>query len=108
MLWPNAAALAVAVAADAVVGDPVYAWHPVRLIGRTLTWMEQRLRAVGLNGYGGGILLFVGLAVLSLGLVSVVLLLAGTASTALAWLIHAFLLVQPPGARRSSASCLAD
>ena len=92
VLLPNAAALAVAVAADAVVGDPIYAWHPVRLIGRTLTWMEQRLRAAGLNGYGGGILLFVGLALVSLGLVSVVLLLAGTASAALAWLIHTFLL----------------
>ena len=92
VLWPNAAALAFAVAADAVVGDPVYAWHPVRVIGRTLTWMEHRLRAVGLNGYGGGILLFVGLAVVSLGFVSVVLLFAVTTSAALAWLIHVFLL----------------
>ena len=92
VLWPNAAALAFAVAADAVVGDPVYAWHPVRVIGRTLTWMEHRLRAAGLNGYGGGILLFVGLAVVSLGFVSVVLLLAVTTSAALAWLIHVFLL----------------
>jgi len=92
VLWPSAAALAVAVVADAIAGDPIYAWHPVRLIGRTLTWMEQRLRAAGLNGYGGGILLFVGLAVSSLGLVSVVLWLASAASLALAWLMHAFLL----------------
>jgi adenosylcobinamide-phosphate synthase len=92
VLLPSASALALAVAADAVVGDPVYAWHPVRLIGRTLTWMEHRLRTTGLDGYGGGILLFVGLASLSLGLVSVVLLLASTASPALAWLVHAFLL----------------
>ena len=40
VLWPNAAALAFAVAADAVVGDPVYPWHSVRVIGRTLTWTE--------------------------------------------------------------------
>jgi adenosylcobinamide-phosphate synthase len=89
---PNAAALAAAVAADAVAGDPVYTWHPVRLLGRMLTWIEHRLRAVGLDGYGGGILLFAGLAVLSLGLVSVLLLLGGKVSVALAWLIHTSLL----------------
>ena len=50
-----------------------------------------RLRAVGFDGYGGGILLFVGLAAVSLGLVSVCSL-AVAASLALAWLIHAFLL----------------
>ena len=58
ILRPNALLLAAAVFADLLIGDPVYPLHPVRLIGRTLTWFEERLRAFGLNGYGGGIALF--------------------------------------------------
>ena len=68
-LSPDAALLTVGVVADLALGDPVYAWHPVRLVGRMLTWMEGRLRAAGLDGYGGGVLLFVGLATVSLGVV---------------------------------------
>ena len=67
-------------------------WHPVRLIGRTLTWIEARLRDAGLDGYGGGILLFVGLAAVSLGVVDGVLVAARSVSAVLAWLVHAFLL----------------
>jgi adenosylcobinamide-phosphate synthase len=44
----------------------VYRWHPVRLIGAALSWIEARLRQAGLDGYGGGILLFVLLAAISL------------------------------------------
>ena len=58
-LAPGPVLLMIGVAADLAVGDPVYPWHPVRVIGRTLTWMEGRLRASGLDGYGGGILLFI-------------------------------------------------
>ena len=61
-LAPDPTALVVAVALDLRLGDPVYPAHPVRLIGRTLHWIEGRLRAAGLDGYGGGILLFVVLA----------------------------------------------
>lgn len=91
-LWPNAALLALGVVADIALGDPVYAWHPVRLIGGTLTWMEGRLREAGLDGYGGGILLFAGLTGVSLGVLMLVLFAAQSASVALAWLIHLFLL----------------
>lgn len=91
-LLPNAALLAVGVVADIAVGDPVYAWHPVRLIGGTLTWMERRLREAGLDGYGGGILLFAGLAAVSLGVLVVVLFAAQSGSVPLAWLIHLLLL----------------
>ncbi len=52
---------------DALFGDPVYAWHPIRLMGRLLTAAENRLRALGAQGYGGGILLFLVLAVATLG-----------------------------------------
>ena len=81
-----------AVVTDLVVGDPVYAWHPVRLVGAMLTWMEGRLRAAGLDGYGGGILLFVALATVSLSVVVSVLAVANAGSVFLAWLVHAFLL----------------
>ncbi len=66
----------VAVAIDLIVGDPVYPAHPVRLIGRTLQWVEARLRASGADGYGGGILLFVLLVVLWLPAFAAVMALA--------------------------------
>jgi len=53
-LAPDPTALVAAVAVDLLLGDPVYPAHPVRLIGRTLQWFEGRLRAAGLDGYGGG------------------------------------------------------
>ena len=107
-LSPDAALLAVGVVADLAVGDPVYAWHPVRLIGRMLTWMEARLRAPGLDGYGGGILLFVGLATVSLGVVAAVLVAAAMASTAAGVARPRVPPLQPARARRSAASRLAD
>jgi adenosylcobinamide-phosphate synthase len=92
LLAPTPAALIAAVAADLAVGDPVYAWHPVRLLGRALTWIEGRLRAAGLDGYGGGVLLFIALATVSLGIVSGVLVAASAGPSWLAWLVHIFLL----------------
>ena len=88
---PNAAMVAIGVVADMMVGDPRYAWHPVRLIGGTLAWMEERLRGAGLDGYGGGIALFVALGAVSLGTVAALVLAANAAAAPLAWLIHAFL-----------------
>jgi adenosylcobinamide-phosphate synthase len=54
--------MACALALDLVLGDPVYAWHPVRLTGRALAWGERGLRAIGLDGRFGGFLLFLWLA----------------------------------------------
>lgn len=53
-----AAHLALIVAAsllDAAFGDPVYRWHPIRLLGAWSLGWERRLFARGLNGYGGGV-----------------------------------------------------
>ena len=92
-LWPpSAAMLMVGVAIDFAVGDPNYAWHPVRLIGAMLNGVERRLRDVGLDGYGGGILLFVTLAIACVGAMVVVLWAADAASAPLAWLVHLFFL----------------
>ena len=62
-LAPRADLLAVALALDLLVGDPVYRWHPVRLIGRSLARVERALRAAGADGRVGGCILFVVLAV---------------------------------------------
>jgi adenosylcobinamide-phosphate synthase len=91
-LAPDAALLITAVAADLALGDPAYAWHPIRLVGAALTWTEDRLRAAGYDGYGGGVLLFAALATVSVSVVVGVLAAANSASTCLLWIVHGFLL----------------
>ncbi len=63
LLHPVAPLLAAAVVLDLLIGDPVYPAHPARLMGWTLTRFEKLLRAMGLDGYGGGVLLFLLLAI---------------------------------------------
>jgi adenosylcobinamide-phosphate synthase len=87
-LAPEPIALVFAVVTDLVIGDPVYAWHPIRLVGGALQRMERRLRAAGLDGYGGGVLLFVGLAVVGLTGLAVVVGAALAVSSTLAWIVH--------------------
>lgn len=43
---------------DIVFGDPQYAAHPIRILGRLLAAGEKGLRALGLDGRIGGFLLF--------------------------------------------------
>src|SRR5258705_464284 len=62
-----------AVVVDLAIGDPVYQWHPVRLIGGSLRMVEQALRRAGADGYGGGIALFAILAAAWVGGVSLAL-----------------------------------
>ncbi|GAB0150093.1 MULTISPECIES: adenosylcobinamide-phosphate synthase CbiB [Marichromatium] len=45
-----------AVLLDALLGDPVYRLHPVRLLGGWIARSEQALFARGLDGYLGGVL----------------------------------------------------
>jgi adenosylcobinamide-phosphate synthase len=85
---PQALLLAAGVAADLALGDPVYAWHPVRLIGRLLTWFEARLRAIGLDGYGGGILPFLLLSATVLFLVAAIFLVTNTVSFRASAIVH--------------------
>jgi adenosylcobinamide-phosphate synthase len=85
---PDSIALVIAVGIDLILGDPVYPAHPVRLIGRTLYWFEGRLRSAGLDGYGGGILLFILLAGLWLPVFTVIVALALVVSVSIAWLVH--------------------
>jgi adenosylcobinamide-phosphate synthase len=84
LLRPHALVLIVAVILDLLLGDPVYALHPIRLMGHTLTLFERGLRRVGADGYGGGIALFFLLAIVWVG---------GTVVLLVAWLIVSWKLV---------------
>ena len=92
LLRPDAVSLIAAVAADFALGDPVYRWHPIRLVGAALTWTEGRLRAAGFDGYGGGILLFAALAAISVGAVVGILAASRAVSWSLLWMVHTFFL----------------
>jgi adenosylcobinamide-phosphate synthase len=67
ILRPHATLLAGAVLLDFLIGDPVYSAHPIRLIGRSLSWFEGLLRRLGADGYGGGIALFLLLSIVWVG-----------------------------------------
>jgi adenosylcobinamide-phosphate synthase len=87
----NPTILVLAVVLDALIGDPPYRAHPVRLIGRTLSATERLLRRAGMDGYGGGITLFVVLALVwVVGLTALVTAMAAVSSLA-AWALHLFL-----------------
>ena len=90
ILHPSALALAAAVALDLLFGDPVYALHPIRMMGRTLAWFEKFLRAVGLDGYGGGILLFLLLATVWAGGSAAILYWLRQWNTIAAFLFHVY------------------
>jgi adenosylcobinamide-phosphate synthase len=70
-LRPHPWFLAAGVLLDLAIGDPVYPAHPVRLMGWTLTQFEKLLRRLHLDGYVGGIILFLLLATLWVGGLSI-------------------------------------
>jgi len=96
LTWPvgglsaDPALLVAAVIADLVFGDPVYSWHPVRQIGRCLSALESGLRRIGLDGYGGGILLFVLLESIGIAALVALFLVARVAPPFIASLLHVF------------------
>ena len=89
---PDPYLLGVAALVDLAIGDPSYAWHPVRLVGRVLTWMEDKLRGAGLDGYAGGVLLFVGLSAASVAAITGSIGVAAAVSPTLGWVAHVFVL----------------
>jgi adenosylcobinamide-phosphate synthase len=92
LLAPQPVALAIAVLADLTLGDPPYRLHPVRLIGDVLVNIEKWLRAIGAEGYGGGGMLFVSLAAVSVAVVAFLLRMSLMASSSLAGIVHTFIL----------------
>jgi len=91
LLGPHPLALAIAVPVDLAIGDPVYRWHPVRLIGDGLGSIEKLLRSIGADGYGGGIALFAMLALVALGVVAGTMAVSLALSAWAAWILHMFL-----------------
>jgi len=92
LLAPEPLALAIAIAADLAFGDPVFRFHPVRLMGDALVFFERRLRSIGADGYGGGIALYVILS--SIFVAAVTMMIAACLGLAgwLAWIFHALVL----------------
>ena len=91
-LLPRADLLVAAALLDAALGDPIYRWHPVRLLGASLAGIERGLRAVGADGRGGGCLLFAMLAALWVGGISAALLGAARLHPAAGGALHLFVL----------------
>ena len=89
---PRPEFVVVAVAADIVLGDPVYRWHPIRLVGRSIDWCEAALRKAGADGHIGGCFLFISVATAwSVGL-SIVVIYLGAVEPKLSGALHMFLL----------------
>jgi adenosylcobinamide-phosphate synthase len=88
-LRPDPALLAAGVVLDLLFGDPNYAAHPVRLIGASLSCIEAFLRKVGLDGYLGGVLLFLLLSLLWVGGISVAVVYL---PPPIAWIVQTFLI----------------
>ncbi len=91
-LLANAGLLLLAVVLDVLFGDPVYRWHPIRLLGSLLVWTENRLRSVGADGRLGGGLLFAALTVSWVVPMLAVVVLAGWIHPLLSIAAHLFCL----------------
>jgi len=92
LIAPDPYLLGLAVLIDLAIGDPTYAWHPIRLVGHLLTWMEEKLRAAGSDGYGGGVLLFIGLSTTSIAVLELLMFAATSVSRWVAVSLHLFVL----------------
>jgi adenosylcobinamide-phosphate synthase len=62
-LAPSASLLIAGLVLDALLGDPQFRFHPIRLIGASLSACESFLRRRGWDGYGGGCVLFLFLTI---------------------------------------------
>ena len=76
---------------DLLLGDPVYRFHPIRLIGSLLIYLERWLFARGWNGYTGGILLGLLLLGIVLGCYFLLQKLFGSLHPVLSWSLDLFL-----------------
>ncbi|MBI3245843.1 MAG: cobalamin biosynthesis protein CobD [Deltaproteobacteria bacterium] len=90
-LAPTSPIVLSAVALDALLGDPVYPLHPVRLIGRTLSVFEVWLHKIRLAGYVGGCLLLLLLAMVWVVVPCVLIVEVNKYSPMAAWAVHLFL-----------------
>lgn len=87
----HALILGLAALLDLAIGDPPYRWHPIRLMGAMLARLERVIRMIGWNGYGGGIVLFLSLAIVWVGGLGALVLAANQLSPTLALGLELFL-----------------
>jgi adenosylcobinamide-phosphate synthase len=76
---------------DILIGDPPYAWHPIRLMGRFMVWLEAYLRNRGWEGRLGGFLLFLGLVLVFGGAIVLVRQALATIYMPVAWIWELYL-----------------
>lgn len=91
LIGPSPWLLASGLAADALLGDPDYRWHPVRLIGGSIAFWEKRLRSLGLEGYAGGVLLCAAVSLQWLGIFLGILRIFSELGAQFAAVFHGFL-----------------
>ena len=76
---------------DLWLGDPVYRFHPIRLIGSLLIYLERWLFARGWNGFTGGVLLGLLLLGIVLGCYFLLQKLFGSLHPVLGWSLDLYL-----------------
>ena len=92
ILRPDPVLLLCAVVLDGLFGDPVYALHPIRLMGATLSFFERLLRGLRLDGYAGGCLLFFLLSAFWVGVVCALVFVLYYVQSEVGWIFQVFIL----------------
>ena len=92
ILRPDPVLLLCAVVLDGLFGDPVYALHPIRLMGATLSFFERLLRGLRLDGYAGGCLLFFLLSAFWVGVVCALAFVLHDVQSGVGWIFQVFVL----------------
>lgn len=91
-LSPDPILLLFAVFLDGLFGDPVFAWHPIRLMGGTLTIFERMLRRLGLDGYAGGCMLMLLLSAFWIGLICGLAMVLSHFQYDIGWIFQAYII----------------
>ncbi|MEC9336851.1 MAG: adenosylcobinamide-phosphate synthase CbiB [SAR324 cluster bacterium] len=91
LLTHPAVILASIIGLDLLFGDPIYCWHPIRLIGNLLSWFETKLWTIGLNGKFGGIILVLLLLFIAFVVSTSILHLFSALHWSLSWLWSVYL-----------------
>ncbi len=92
ILDPDPVLLLCAVVLDGLFGDPVYALHPIRLMGATLSFFERLLRGLRLDGYAGGCFLFLLLAAFWVGVICALACVLNYVQSEVGWIFQVFVL----------------